>query len=194
MNWQLSYRADPIARQIADRHYNRQKIGHPQFVPPGRCLVLLGIDGVSLWVTSWPFAEHVKHDWAGAWINSCFRRESGPVASDLIREALAATASFWTDAPRIGCKHCGETVCMVTFIDASKVKRKRDPGRCYIKAGFRRCTATTQGGLVVVHIGPENMPQKMAAQVWQTRFEFLFNEKSHAERGSGAAGSTHYRS
>ena len=40
MIWSLSNRADPFARDIADRHYNRQKIGSPQFVPPGRCVVL----------------------------------------------------------------------------------------------------------------------------------------------------------
>lgn len=41
MNWRISHRADPVACRIADRHYNRQKVGTPQFVPPGRCLVLL---------------------------------------------------------------------------------------------------------------------------------------------------------
>jgi len=65
--WQLSHRADPKARDIADRHYNRQKIGTPQFVPPGRCLVLFGesATGRALWITSWPFAEYVRHAWAG---------------------------------------------------------------------------------------------------------------------------------
>lgn len=33
--WLRSDRAAPAARAIADRHYNRQKIGAPQFVPPG---------------------------------------------------------------------------------------------------------------------------------------------------------------
>lgn len=56
MNWTISHRFDPLAVAIADRHYNRQKPGTPQFVPPGRCLVLLG--GEALWVTSWPFAEY----------------------------------------------------------------------------------------------------------------------------------------
>ena len=58
MIWRLSHRADPYARNIADRHYNRQKIGTPQFVPPGRCLVLVAetSTGRALWVTSWPFA------------------------------------------------------------------------------------------------------------------------------------------
>ena len=44
------------ARRIAARHYNRQKIGTQQFVPPGRCYVLLAVPGPALWVTSWPFA------------------------------------------------------------------------------------------------------------------------------------------
>lgn len=39
--WHLSHRFDPRAVAIADRHYNRQKPGTPQFVPPGRCKVLL---------------------------------------------------------------------------------------------------------------------------------------------------------
>jgi len=69
--WRISNRADGPAAKIADRHYNRQKIGSPQFVPPGRCIVLTGTEGVALWVTSWPFAEYVKHAWAGAWVNSC---------------------------------------------------------------------------------------------------------------------------
>jgi len=107
MHWALSHRADPIARDIADRHYNRQKIGTPQFVPPGRCLVLLS-DG-ALWVTSWPYPEFVKHAWAGAWVNSCFRNESRQVlSSELIREAVAATRAYWGEPPPLG---------MITFVD-----------------------------------------------------------------------------
>lgn len=73
--WHLSNRADPSARDVADRHYNRQKTGAAQFVPPGRCLVLTA-PGPCLWVTSWPFAEFVRHKWAGAWVCSAFRREN----------------------------------------------------------------------------------------------------------------------
>ena len=36
MIWEKSNRFDQRAREIADRHYNRQKPGTPQFVPPGR--------------------------------------------------------------------------------------------------------------------------------------------------------------
>lgn len=147
MIWRLSHRADPDAVAIADRHYNRQKVGTPQFVPPGRCFVLVANEAV--WVTSWPFAKYVKHRWGGAWVNSCFRREGGPLASEMIRDAIAATRWFWPDVPDLG---------MVSFIDAGKVKRKRDPGRCYIRAGFEY-DGETKGGLVAVRMRPSEMPE-----------------------------------
>ncbi len=46
---------------------------------------------------------------------------------------------------------------MVTFVDASKVRRKRDPGRCYIRAGFRR-VGFTQGGLHALQLLPADWP------------------------------------
>lgn len=146
MNWELSFRADPRALPIADRHYNRQHVGSPQFVPPGRCLVLLAPG--ALWVTSWPFAEYVKHAWAGAWVNSLFRRESGELASVLIREAVAATRWYWGDPPPLG---------MVTFIDEGKVRHKRDVGRCYRRAGFLE-VGRTKGGLWAFQLLPDAMP------------------------------------
>jgi hypothetical protein len=146
--WRLSHRADPEARIVADRHYNRQKPGTPQFVPPGRCLVLLA-PGPCLWVTSWPFAEYVRHAWAGAWVCSAFRREGGDVvASELIRQAVAVTRWRWPDVPDLG---------MVTFVDADQVRPKRDPGRCYLRAGFR-VAGHTKGGLVALQLLPADMP------------------------------------
>lgn len=149
--WQLSHRCDPIARQIADRHYNRQSIGADNFVPPGRCLVLLRESHDALWVTSWPFAEYVRHAWAGAWINSCFRNESNELSSALITEAVAITRYIWTPPP----------LGMVTFVDPTKVRRKRDMGRCYRKAGFRH-VGYTQGGLVALQLLPADMPPAAA--------------------------------
>lgn len=87
--WSLSHRADPAGCTIADRHYNRQKIGSPQFVPPGRSLVLIDNAAPALWVTSWPFAQYVKHAWAGAWVNSLFRNEG-----DVKRHTLDRLNSF----------------------------------------------------------------------------------------------------
>lgn len=146
MPWTLSHRADPLARVIADRHYNRQKPGTPQFVPPGRCLVLRA--EAAAWVTSWPFAEYVKHRWAGAWVNSLFRREDGPVASEMIRAAVAATRWRWPEVPPLG---------MVTFVDRRKVRGKRTPGYCYLMAGFE-ADGETKGGLLAFRLRPEAMP------------------------------------
>lgn len=154
---------------IADNHYNRQKVGEPQFVPPGRCVVLV-IPGQALWVTSWPFAEYVKHAWAGAWVNATFRNERRELArsSDLITEALAATRFYW-EPPSWG---------MITFVDADKTLHKRDPGRCYRKAGFHvagrapgkyrpACICegtgpTTEGGLIALHMSRAAMPEAQA--------------------------------
>lgn len=139
-----------MAVALADRHYSRQKPGTPQFVPPGRCLVLLAPD--ALWVTSWPFAEWVRHRWAGAWVCSLFRNEGDELSSDLIREAVAATRWRWPEVPELG---------MVTFVDAGKVRHKRDPGRCFLRAGFAKA-GKTQGGLVALQMLPHSMPEPTA--------------------------------
>lgn len=149
--WYRSHRADPRAAAVADRHYNRQKIGSPQFVPPGRCLVLLTRGADALWVTSWPFAEYVKHAWGGAWICSCFRNESPHRASDLIREAVAVTRGHYGEPPALG---------MVTFVDRAKVRRTRRYGYTYLKAGFQVC-GETKGGLLALQMRPEQMPSAM---------------------------------
>ena len=145
--WQPSDRADPRALPLADRHYNRQSIGSPQFVPPGRCLVLLGPLADRLWVTSWPFAEYVKHRWAGAWVNSLFRNESDWLSSDLIAHAVAATRARWTPPP----------LGIISFIDAAQVRHKRDPGRCYRKAGWTH-VGFSEGGLWCYQQLPHEMP------------------------------------
>jgi len=146
--WRVSWRADPAAAAIADRHYNRQSIGSPQFVPPGRCLVMLSSDGTALWVTSWPLADYVQHAWAGAWINSTFRKEGPGLASDMIRHAVGHTRAYWPAIPPLG---------IITFIDPGNVRHKRDPGRCYRKAGWRH-VGYTQGGLWAYQQLPHEMP------------------------------------
>ena len=52
MRWIRSHRADAEVVPLADRHYNRQKIGSPQFAPPGRCLVLKTAELDAFWITS----------------------------------------------------------------------------------------------------------------------------------------------
>lgn len=154
MKWCISHRADPAARILADRHYNRQKIGTPQFAPTGSCAVFLTEDALAFWITSAPFAEWVKHRWAGAWICSAFRSEDAGQASDLIRSAVAATLAHYGEPPELG---------MVTFLDAAKVEPVMVRGLpafgfTWRKAGFHY-VGKTEGGLLVFQLLPKDMPE-----------------------------------
>jgi hypothetical protein len=149
--WRLSWKADPAARGLADRHYNRHHPGAPQFVPPGRAVVLLS-DSPALWISSWPFAEYVRHDWAGAWVCSCFRNEGSELSSVLVREAVAVTRWRWPEVPALG---------MVTFIDPTKVRPKPHMGYCFRLAGFQPA-GETKGGLVALRLAPADMPAPAA--------------------------------
>lgn len=154
--WHLSHKYDVRARPLADRHYNRRKVGAPQFCPPGRGLVLLTEDASALWVTSFPKGEYVRHAWPGAWVNSLFRNEDRDrhVSSELILEAVAATCAFFGAPPKQG---------MVTFVDETKVKNKRDPGRCYLKAGFKYVGRTAKDDLLAFQLAPGDMPMGLGA-------------------------------
>lgn len=163
-------------RQLADRHYNRRSVGAQDFVPPGRCVVLRTGDWDAFWVTSWQ--AHVRHAWPGAWVCSAFRNEGSERSSDLIVEALAATCAYWPDRPRVGAwARIGARpdrveverveVAMITFVDASKTRAKRDPGRCYLRAGFERI-GMTQGGLVTLGIRTDRLPPPCEARGVQT--------------------------
>jgi hypothetical protein len=155
MKWTISHRFDEEALPLADRHYNRRKVGSPQFVPPGRCVVFKTDCRRALWVTSWPFGQFVKHAWPGAWVNSLFRNEGAGLSSELIRDAVSATRNVWPAVPALG---------LVTFVDAEKTRRKRDPGRCYRRAGFTH-VGFTKGGLWAFQMLPDDMPQPYPPQL-----------------------------
>ena len=159
MIWEKSFRADPRALKLADRHYNRQKPGTPQFVPPGRCLVLYAKTdtGEAFWVTSWPL--YSRHAWAGAWVCSAFRNEGAGIASQLIIDAVSATKAYFGSPPPLG---------MITFIDSKKVKPTRVRGcdtwgYSYIKAGFSY-VGKTKSGLLTFQLLPEDMPKAEKAK------------------------------
>jgi hypothetical protein len=66
----------------------------------------------------------------------------------MIRQAVAATRAVWPEIPDLG---------MITFVDTTKTKHKRDPGRCYRRAGFRP-VGETKGGLIALQLLPADMP------------------------------------
>lgn len=166
--WQPSHRADQEARVIADRHYNRQKVGAVQFVPPGRCMVLK-IPPVCYWVTSFPFARYVKHEWAGAWVCTAFRNESKGqfLSSDLIKDAVALTVQFHLDRPSWNADplpHLG----MISFVNPEKTSRCRSRnnpiGQCFIQAGFVYEGQTKKDNLTALR-----MPLTTALSLWAER-------------------------
>lgn len=64
------------------------------------------------------------------------------MSSDLIRLAVGHTAFLFGNLPADG---------FVTFVDGSKVRHKRDPGRCFLKAGWLR-DGFTKSGLVKLRL------------------------------------------
>ena len=116
-----------------------------------------------MWVTSWPYAEWVKHAWAGAWMCSIFRNESRMLASVQIRQAVAATRWYFGEPPELG---------MVTFVDERRVKAKDIMGRCFVEAGFTRLDVRTKDEqLLVFQILAAAMPDPCPPIGAQLRME-----------------------
>jgi hypothetical protein len=157
--WCNSNRADPAAARLADRHYNRQSIGAKQFAPTGSCAVFLTDCGRAFWITSAQLPQWQKHAWPGAWVCSAFRSEGAGCASELIRQAVAATRAYYGSTPTPG---------MITFINRKHVRPtmvhgKPSWGWTYQKAGFVE-VGETKRGLMVFQLMPADMPAPLAAK------------------------------
>jgi hypothetical protein len=118
------------------RHYTaRPQRKQFQFVGPGGKMVLITPDARALFVWRKFFSD------AGETGVNCavFRNEGSSLgrSSELIE---AAKQSAWERWP-------GER--LYTYIDAAKVRHKRDPGRCFLRAGFRYCGRTAKGKLIL---------------------------------------------
>jgi hypothetical protein len=124
--WVEVPRVHAAARALADRHYSRQTVGAVEFMPPGETFVLLTHDLGAVWGVC------LNLDPAGAlrWRVTIFRRESGPRASDLIREATDRTYARWSE------RGGAPAVPLTTEVDPRHVRRKRDFGRCFRRAGW----------------------------------------------------------
>lgn len=165
MRWMESWRFDPRARVIYDNHYSRRASsrGKRQFARPGRDAILV-IPCAAMWMTTWQ--EHVEHAWPGAWECAAFRNERPDLyrSSELVVEAVAATRAKFGTPPLAG---------MITTIDERKTRHKRDPGRCFRRAGFHvsgtmPCCAdkperTIDRGLLVLHLAASDMPPPVRA-------------------------------
>jgi len=136
----ISNRADYEMARMADRHYSRRTIGSAQFTGPGTDLVLRNSTGSILFVWVWHNRAGKQLDrWDGqrGYYCSLFRNESERRASDIVLEAERIAVSQW------GANRA------YTYVDPRKIKRSRTPGRCFLKAGWRR-VRDSKGGLILL--------------------------------------------
>lgn len=139
MATQLWLDEEPIWRRInkflprhliafVDRHYSRQTHGSNQILAPGETLLLEG--DRSVWGVVHNFDP--GQDDTRRWRCTIFRNEGGGRrSSDLIRLATSMTFDYWPRAyGRL------PSVPLTSEVDVDKVRHKRDPGRCFRKAGW----------------------------------------------------------
>ena len=133
--WMLIRDGNPTGMAIFRRHYTARKNRKIfQFVGPGEKMVLITPDARALFV--W---RKFISDAGESGVNCAVFRNEG--SSEGISSALiiAAKELAWQRWPNER---------LYTYVDAGKVRHKRDPGRCFIKAGFRRCGQTKDGKLI----------------------------------------------
>ncbi|MBP1893008.1 hypothetical protein J2Z18_002110 [Paenibacillus lactis] len=134
--WIVTHKGDRSCRLLADRHYSRQRPGHPMFTRPGRNLVLRSAAGDAVWVT-W---SGVRDDGMDAWECTLFRNESSIRSSEMIRFAVTATVAEWGKPPADG---------IITYVDGRKI-RSTNPGCCFKAAGWRRIGKSKHRGLILL--------------------------------------------
>jgi hypothetical protein len=133
VTWRQVTKFDPRPLALANRHYSRQQPGTPQFLPPGRTVVLYARtetgEAVFAAVENMPPGRGAAKQWRVA----IFRNEGAGLSSDLIREAVELTRRLWVE--RYGSL---PSAPLTTEVDPTKTRKKRDPGRCFLRAGWRR--------------------------------------------------------
>lgn len=137
--WWVTKDGDLDCLELHARHYSRYEYADGRerrlFVGPGDKLVLRTASGNACFV--W---RRFIDDSGQVGVNcAVFRNESEHLSSLLIRQADAIADEVWTDR-----RH-------YTYVDREKVASK-NPGYCFIAAGWRRCGTTASGKLVLERV------------------------------------------
>jgi hypothetical protein len=141
-HWLSVRRNDPRAFALYRRHYSAIKnmrlwrARETNFLGPGECLVLLSCCGRA--VFAWQRNTVERYDRQAGVCCTLFRNEGAGLSSDLIREADELAWQRWP-----GERH-------FTYVDDAKIRRKRDPGRCFRRAGWRVCGRNADGRLTIL--------------------------------------------
>jgi hypothetical protein len=124
------------ARSLFDRHYSRYRYADGRqprlFVGPGQKLVLTTPCRRALFV----WRKFISADGQDGVNCAIFRNEGAGLSSDLIREADASADARWP-----GERH-------YTYVNGREVA-SRNPGYCFIKAGWRKCGITKWNKLLI---------------------------------------------
>jgi hypothetical protein len=143
--WFAVRRADPRAFGLYRRHYSAEKNmrwrqrGNTNVAGPGEQLVLLTGTCDALFVWTRNTTERLDGQIG---VNCAVFRNEGPLlSSDLIREADALAWQRWPDQLR-----------HFTYVDPTAIRRKRDPGRCFRKAGWQPCGRSAEGKLLLERV------------------------------------------
>jgi hypothetical protein len=123
------------ARELADRHYSRQTPGADGFLPPGRTLALITPCGRAVWGV----CENLDPAGVVRFRVTIFRNEGAGLSSSLIADATTRTLATWR------ARHGGIPARLRTEVDPSRVRSKRDPGWCFLCAGWRLVGKTAGG-------------------------------------------------
>jgi hypothetical protein len=127
--WQQVGKFDPRSAAVADRHYNRRKVGSPQFMPPGQTLILLAHDEQAVfgWWRPHPDSGIPSINGLDGWTCTIFRNESPVLSSALILDAERALYQTGVDIGPDG---------LLTYVWDARV-RSPNPGFCFKRAGYR---------------------------------------------------------
>lgn len=143
--WWLSQDGDLDCLEMYERHYSayRYRDGRKRklFVGPGEKVVLRTerADACFVW-------RKFIDDSGQQGINcAVFRNESPHQSSCLIQQADQIADCLWPDS-----RH-------YTYVDTEKV-RSRNPGYCFLVAGWRRCGWTKSGLLILARVAPQSLP------------------------------------
>jgi hypothetical protein len=141
-------RTDERAYALYRRHYSAAKnapyrsTGNTNVTGSGETMVLISQCCRALFVWLRNTVDRLDHQ---VGVNcAVFRNEGAGLSSDLIREADELAWQRWP-----GERH-------FTYVDGSKIRRKRDPGRCFVRAGWS-VAGHSKNGLVLL----ERMPSPM---------------------------------
>jgi hypothetical protein len=121
--WRRTIKFDQDACALADRHYNRRKIGSPQFMPPGQTIVLIRPSAVFGWWRPHPGSGLKAMNNLDGWTCTIFRNEGDMLSSVLIDDAEEAIEDCGPDG-------------LLTYVWDAKVKSP-NPGFCFKQAGWR---------------------------------------------------------